>query len=199
MGPARPAESEDAGIRALTGLVDTPQPIAKLEFFSATNGSARASAAPLSMPSLLPNFFGEAHAMRADVSIATQLASGQPPRDALLELEAVRNRIEEQFEQSRSVVASTIAVSTGLSVGYVLWLVRGGLLLTSVLSALPAWQVVDPLPVLGTMRRTRDDSNADDDAIEGLFQRSRSRPHARTADADTARHARERLREEVEA
>ena len=75
--------------------------------------------------------------------MAVQLASGQPPRDALLELEEVRNRIEEQFAQNRTMVASTIAVSTGLSVGYVLWLVRGGLLLTSVLSALPAWQVVD--------------------------------------------------------
>jgi hypothetical protein len=199
MGPARPAETEDAGIRTLAGLAATPAPLATAEVASATNWSARVSAAPSSMPSLLLNFLREAQAADSGAPIATQLASGQPPRDALLELEAVRNRIEEQFEQSRSVVASTIAVSTGLSVGYVLWLVRGGLLLTSVLSALPAWQVVDPLPVLGTMRRAQDDPDADDDAIEDLFQRSRSRPHARTADADTAHYARERLPEEAEA
>ena len=40
----------------------------------------------------------------------------------------------------RGSTGSTVAVSTGLSVGYVLWLVRGGVLLSSVLSSMPAWQ-----------------------------------------------------------
>ena len=79
----------------------------------------------------------------------------------------------------------------------VLWLVRGGLLLTSVLSALPAWQVVDPLPVLGTMKRARDDAGADDDAIEGLFQRARPPVQPRPATADPAPIDRARLAEEV--
>jgi hypothetical protein len=35
-----------------------------------------------------------------------------------------------------------------MSVGYVVWLFRGGLLLGSLLSSLPAWHVIDPLPVL---------------------------------------------------
>ena len=44
-------------------------------------------------------------------------------------------------------------LSTGLSVGYVLWLGRGGVLLASLLSALPAWSTLDPLPVLAQVRR----------------------------------------------
>jgi hypothetical protein len=31
---------------------------------------------------------------------------------------------------------------------YVLWLIRGGVLMGSYLSALPAWRILDPLPVL---------------------------------------------------
>jgi hypothetical protein len=126
--------------------------------------------------------------MEASLSPDARFASGQPPREVLLELEEVREKIEEQLTQAHGAVAATIAVSTGLSVGYVLWLVRGGLLLSSVLSALPAWQLIDPLPVLGSLKRTQDDSDPDDDAIEGLFQRSRTEP--RPAAATTVLRAR---------
>jgi hypothetical protein len=194
---ANQAAADDAGVRTLAGLAESAQRFDRLEAAPATNWSARVSAAPAPTPLLLPSFFSEAHAQGTDRSMTVQLASGQPPRAALLELEEVRNRIEEQFAQNRTVVASTIAVSTGLSVGYVLWLVRGGLLLTSVLSALPAWQVVDPLPVLGTMKRARDDTAADDDAIEGLFQRARARAQPRPDNVDLAPTARARLPEEV--
>lgn len=47
-------------------------------------------------------------------------------------------------------IGSVAALSSGLSVGYVLWLIRGGLLLTSVMAQLPAWRIVDPLIVLET-------------------------------------------------
>jgi hypothetical protein len=165
----------DETVRTLTDVDASPQRLLPREAVPVAVWSTRLSATPAAAW-LLPSFVAEAHAMDSAPTLDPQAASGQPPREALLELEAVRDRIEEQLVQSRSVVASTIAVSTGLSVGYVLWLVRGGLLLSSVLSALPAWQVVDPLPVLGTMRRAQDDPDADDDAVEGLFQRSRARP-----------------------
>jgi hypothetical protein len=68
-------------------------------------------------------------------------------------------------------------------VGYVLWLARGGFLLASLMSALPAWAMVDPMPVLAQMKRR--DGNVDDDAtddagddqdhdpIERLFSKAR--------------------------
>jgi hypothetical protein len=51
---------------------------------------------------------------------------------------------------------------------YVLWLVRGGVLLGSYLSALPAWRLLDPLPVLA---RTGDDEDEDDEAFEPAADR----------------------------
>jgi len=39
-------------------------------------------------------------------------------------------------------------VLTTASTGYVIWLLRAGPLVASVLSSLPAWRTFDPLPVL---------------------------------------------------
>jgi large repetitive protein len=46
---------------------------------------------------------------------------------------------------------------------YVLWLVRGGVLLGSYLSALPAWRLLDPLPVLAQPGEEEDE---DDEAFD---------------------------------
>ena len=45
------------------------------------------------------------------------------------------------------IVGAAVAVTT-LSAGYVLWVLRGGYLVASLLSSLPTWQFVDPLPAL---------------------------------------------------
>ena len=66
-------------------------------------------------------------------------------------LDEVRERVQEEAKVEARVAGSVFVVSTGLSVGYVLWLLRGGALIASLLSSLPAWRLVDPLPVLGSM------------------------------------------------
>ena len=59
------------------------------------------------------------------------------------------------------VVGTTAASLTGLTVGYVIWLIRGGTLLATMISSLPAWMAFDPLPILDSFeeseqsRRTR--------------------------------------------
>ena len=55
---------------------------------------------------------------------------------------ARRNR----FDQ---IVAGTVAAATtGLTVGYIVWMIRGGQLIASLVTAIPAWSVFDPMPVL---------------------------------------------------
>jgi hypothetical protein len=46
------------------------------------------------------------------------------------------------------VVGSTAVVSTSISVGYVIWILRWGSLVTAFVSAMPAWQAFGPLPIL---------------------------------------------------
>jgi len=63
------------------------------------------------------------------------------------------------------VTVSCAGVSLGLSLVYLLWLVRGGVLMGSYLSALPAWRILDPLPVLA--RPDEETEEDDDDLAEG--------------------------------
>ena len=63
-------------------------------------------------------------------------------------LDEVKEETEAEDHYYKTVIGSAIMVSTGLSVGYVVWLIRGGMLLSSMLFSMPAWQLADPLPLL---------------------------------------------------
>ncbi|MEZ5739634.1 MAG: DUF4347 domain-containing protein [Burkholderiaceae bacterium] len=122
------------------------------------------------------------------VSVAPDRTDGQP-RDiyerarldgySLANLERASSQLRE-FSRSgekfdRQVVASTVAVSTGVSIGYVIWLVRGGALLSSLLASLPAWRSIDPLPVLNSLNdQARND--ADEESLESMLKQARQQP-----------------------
>ena len=120
--------------------------------------------------------------------------------ELLHRLEELQRHLLEQGFERRTVAASTAAAATGLSIGYVVWLVRGGVLVSSMLSALPAWQMIDPLPVVaaaGFARTRRSKSTADDADVEQLFDDHR-KPGAATAPMpapDTTAPAKPGLRE----
>jgi len=83
--------------------------------------------------------------------------------DAVIEEleEAVATDVAEQVQVTR------IAAATGvtLSVGFVAWALRSTVLLASLFGTLPAWQTIDPLPVLASHRNERKKSKA---ALEEL-------------------------------
>jgi hypothetical protein len=76
------------------------------------------------------------------------------------ELDKVEDGITTAFQSSPIVMGSTMAVTSGLTVGYVIWLVRGGLLVTSLIAQVPSWQGIDPLTML--------EGNMDDEDEESL-------------------------------
>lgn len=53
-----------------------------------------------------------------------------------------------------SIAAS---VTSFLTVGYLAWIIRGGVLLTTFMSSVPAWQSFDPLPVIESANREDDE------------------------------------------
>ena len=71
------------------------------------------------------------------------------------------------------VVGSAAVVSTSLSVGYVVWILRGGSILTTFMSALPAWQSFDPLPILQSFDRK--DEGDDDSLLSIATRRTRNK------------------------
>jgi Domain of unknown function (DUF4347)/Cadherin-like len=85
-------------------------------------------------------------------------------------MEKVREDLMQVSSLDRGAVASTIGVSASFTIGYILWLVRGGVLISSLLASLPAWRMVDPLPVLGSLDRKN--RHKDDKSLEELIEAS---------------------------
>ena len=88
------------------------------------------------------------------------------------ELDRMRDILEQQAQTKGIIITSGTAATVGLSVGYLFWLLRAEVLLGSLLSSMPAWRMVDPLPVLGRLAQDDEDENADDDdSLESLVER----------------------------
>ena len=98
-------------------------------------------------------------------------------RRALVDLgdvfESQREELEERAALTQALLGSSVGITSGLSVGYLIWLIRGGTLMGSVMSSLPAWRFVDPLPVLGSLAHdgAAASSDADDESLETLVER----------------------------
>ena len=91
----------------------------------------------------------------------------------LHDLDRVRDAFNEVGTTEKINVASSIAASTGLSIGYVIWLVRSGVLLSTLLSTLPAWQFVNPVQVLATpvkRKRKKGAEDREDDSLESMVE-----------------------------
>jgi len=85
-------------------------------------------------------------------------------------LDAVKEEIGKEMMLDRAVLGSAIATSVGLSAGYVVWMLKGGSLLTSVLSSLPVWQLADPLAILVGKKDEEDDE--EDDSLKTIIEES---------------------------
>ncbi|MBW2271564.1 MAG: hypothetical protein JRH16_23700, partial [Deltaproteobacteria bacterium] len=109
-----------------------------------------------------------------------EMLSGQPLVDQWLEhdgsdlmgdLDRLRQDIQVGGDADGRVVGSYLSFASSLSIGYTLLLTRGGLLLTSLLSSMPAWRLVDPFPILARLGKTRD--HGDEESLSSLVSQGR--------------------------
>jgi len=100
------------------------------------------------------------------------------------ELAQSREEATSKFQASSALVASSVAISTSLSLGYAIWLLRGGVLLTSLLASMPAWRSIDPLPVLARIDARGQDDDDEDDSLRGMLQRAADEQAERVAEAE---------------
>ncbi len=83
-------------------------------------------------------------------------------KDIEQEFENTLNRIRHQFDQSDLVentkqidVQIMLGTTVALTAGYVSWILRGGALLTSLLSTIPLFRRFDPIPILTASKRRK--------------------------------------------
>jgi VCBS repeat-containing protein len=102
------------------------------------------------------------------------------------QLDSSKQGMTETNNFSLQVTTGVTGVSVGLSIGYIVWLLRGGVLISSVLTSLPAWRMIDPLPVLPSTD-SGDDGN-DDESLHDIVD-SKDRPASKNqanTDPDTS-------------
>ena len=87
-------------------------------------------------------------------------------------LDAIKEELGQEILIGNTILGSAVAASVGLSAGYVVWMLKGGSLLASVLSSLPAWQLADPLAILVGKKEDEDD---DDESLETIIEESKGR------------------------
>jgi parallel beta-helix repeat protein len=114
--------------------------------------------------------FSRVRSAAEDVEYAQIVRTALSDRGFIEDIQKVGDEAKQTLKLDRNVVASTTAVSAGLSIGYVIWLVRGGALLSSLLASIPAWRVMDPLPILGSMGDNGDEN--DDESLDAMIDKA---------------------------
>ena len=102
------------------------------------------------------------------------------------DLTDLKNDLQQHAEVPFFVAGSAAGVTSALTVGYVLWTIRSGWLVTSLLAQMPAWRLVDPLVVLDYLDEDSSSSKKkeDDDSLESLLERHEPKPEAPDEDKD---------------
>ena len=87
-------------------------------------------------------------------------------------LSELREQLGAAADTQYYTAASAIGFTSSLTVGYVLWAIRGGWLASSIIAQMPAWRLIDPLVVMSYMDQDEGiDGAREDDSIEGILQR----------------------------
>ena len=64
------------------------------------------------------------------------------------DMDQLKNLMKSQAGLQTVLVGTALTSAVGLTAGYVLWSIRGGFMLASLAAQMPAWRLIDPLPVL---------------------------------------------------
>jgi hypothetical protein len=123
-----------------------------------------------SIANLMQNSDADSFASIADSGVVTRIFATNAAIEQKLtnstQFTEYLSKLETALEQTPIVVgfempAYASAGASLFTVGYVAWLIRGGVLLTSFMSSLPSWQSFDPLPILENAGSGDGDSGAD--------------------------------------
>lgn len=82
------------------------------------------------------------------------------------ELDEVEEELFFDAQIPEWATGTAVATSASISVGYIVWMIRGGYVLASVISTMPVWQTMDPLPVLDALDAVDDD----DESLESMIE-----------------------------
>ena len=94
------------------------------------------------------------------------------------DLDEFHKSLESDLELSTIAIGSVGTIASGFTVGYVLWVLRSGLLLSSVLASLPVWTMFDPLVIVSESGpREEEQEESLEEIVETQATWTAGRPH----------------------
>jgi hypothetical protein len=102
-----------------------------------------------------------------------ELSGADPLSPLLSDLNAMDHKLGLLINRQELAIGTALTASTAFAVGYVIWMLRGGMLLTSLIAQLPAWRLVDPLVVLDRMS---DLDEGEQESLETMVNSLEDRP-----------------------
>jgi hypothetical protein len=149
--PANPVQSVAPPVMAVAGQVVAPP---------AAMNAAAPVAGPPAAPSAEPIQFVSA-----------------PSGKLFKELDQLHQEMTQKTTTLHLVAGTASFVTLGMSIVYVLWTIRAGYLVASLLSSMPAWRIIDPLPILDhfedDLQRRRRKAGEDSESLETLVDQLR--------------------------
>jgi hypothetical protein len=184
--PRLPLTQPNTRISEFQNAVNTTD-IQEAEMMSTSSSSSRMFSNPSSetrvgipahseAPSVTPD--SELEGTTASTLASADLSSLIDIGGFVQDLDQLRSEIGEDISFDKVVVGSTLALTTGFSIGYAIWLVHGQILLSSILASLPAWRLIDPLPVLAHLNKGSKNDGEDDDSIESVVRKGAEVPES---------------------
>lgn len=86
------------------------------------------------------------------------------------DLDELKRDLDAMVAPDRLVIGSALGVTSSLTIGYIVWMLRGGMLLSSLLAQMPAWRLVDPLMVLSQFDDERERrGRGNDESLESIL------------------------------
>ncbi len=90
------------------------------------------------------------------------------------DLDEMDREIQAAGAETQLVVGSVLAASSSLTVGYIIWMLRGGMLLSSMIAQMPAWRRMDPLVVLSRLDNEKKEPDAEpDESLQSILAKSK--------------------------
>ncbi len=82
-------------------------------------------------------------------------------------LEDNRQQMLDEARLPEVLLGGSAVLATTITAGYLIWLIKGGQIVAAVMANLPAWRLIDPLPILNSII---DDDEEVDDSLDSIIQ-----------------------------
>ncbi|MBL8827520.1 MAG: tandem-95 repeat protein [Planctomycetaceae bacterium] len=100
-------------------------------------------------------------------------------------LDGLRDQVEMRWESMSISTGSVAVTAVGLTAGYAIWALRGAHLVATLLTTMPAWWSIDPLPILTASNLKRMTNDDHDESLADIAVGAKNRqetiarsPHA---------------------